>query len=102
MAAKTSKDISNNIKRLNGILSRQREALKAMALNDPEFKTTEAAIKKTLSEIKANKKSLEEVIKKKKLLKQKLILLKRKKILLMLKHPLMLRQLKSTRCLKCC
>lgn len=71
MAAKTSKDISNNIKRLNGILSRQREALKAMALNDPEFKTTEAAIKKTLSEIKANKKSLEEVIKKEKAAKAK-------------------------------
>ena len=71
MAAKTSKDTLNNIKRLNGILSRQREALKAMALNDPEFKTTKAAIKKTISEIKANKKSLEEVIKKEKAAKAK-------------------------------
>jgi len=64
MAAKTSKDISSNIKRLEGILKRQREALKAIGLDDPEFKTTEAAIKKTLSEIKTNKISLEDAIKK--------------------------------------
>ena len=64
MAAKTSKDISNNIKRLDGILKRQREALKAIGLDDPEFKTTEAAIKKTVSEIKANKKSFEDAVKK--------------------------------------
>jgi len=71
MAAKTSKDISNNIKRLNGILERQRESLKAMGLKDPDFKLVEAAIKKTLSEIKANKTSLEEVIKKEKAAKAK-------------------------------
>lgn len=71
MAAKTSKDISNNIKRLNGILSRQREALKAMSLKDPDFKLVEAAIKKTLSEIKANKTSLDDVIKKEKAVKAK-------------------------------
>jgi hypothetical protein len=68
---KTSKDISNNIKRLNGILERQREALKSLGLKDPEFKTTEAAIKKTLSEIEANKKSLDDVIKKEKAAKAK-------------------------------
>lgn len=78
MAAKTSKDISNNIKRLNGILSRQREGLKAMGLEDPDFKLVEAAIKKTLSEIKANKKSLEEVIKKEKAAKAKVDLAKAK------------------------
>jgi hypothetical protein len=71
MAAKTSKDISNNIKRLNGILERQRQALKSLGLKDPEFKTTEAAIKKTLSEIKANKTSLDDVIKKEKAAKAK-------------------------------
>jgi hypothetical protein len=64
MAVKTSKDISNNIKRLNGILKRQREALKAIGLDDPEFKTTQAAIKKTVSEIKANKISFEDAVKK--------------------------------------
>jgi hypothetical protein len=64
MADKTSKDISNNIKRLNEILKRQREALKAIGLNDPEFKTTEAAIAKTVSEIKRNKTSLEDAVKK--------------------------------------
>jgi hypothetical protein len=71
MAAKTSKDISNNIKRLNGILSRQREGLKAMGLKDPDFKLVEAAIKKTLSEIKANKKSLEDIIKREEAAKAK-------------------------------
>jgi len=71
MAAKTSKDISNNIKRLNGILERQRESLKAMGLKDPDFKLVEAAIKKTLSEITANKKSLEEVIKQERAAKAK-------------------------------
>jgi hypothetical protein len=50
MAVK-SNDVKNNIKRLKGILSRQREGLKALALDDPEFKQTEAAIKKTISEI---------------------------------------------------
>ncbi len=55
MAAKSSKDISNNIKRLDGILQRQRQALKAMALDDPDFKITETAIKKTISDIKKNK-----------------------------------------------
>jgi len=78
MAAKTSKDISNNIKRLNGILSRQREGLKAMGLKDPDFKLVEAAIKKTLSEIKANRKSLEEVIKREKAAKAKVDLAKAK------------------------
>jgi len=55
MAAKSSKDISNNIKRLDGILQRQRQALKAMALDDPDFKATEVAIKKTISDINKNK-----------------------------------------------
>jgi len=71
MAVKTSKDISNNIKRLDGILKRQREALKAIGLDDPEFKTTEAAIKKTVSEIKANKTSFEDAVKKEKAAKAK-------------------------------
>jgi hypothetical protein len=71
MAVKTSKDISSNIKRLNGILERQREALKAIGLDDPEFKTTEAAIKKTVSEIKASKTSLEDAVKKEKAEKAK-------------------------------
>jgi hypothetical protein len=78
MAAKTSKDISNNIKRLNGILERQRESLKAMGLKDPDFKLVEAAIKKTLSEITANKKSLEEVIKQERAAKAKTDLAKAK------------------------
>ena len=78
MAAKTSKDISNNIKRLNGILSRQRETLKAMGLKDPDFKLVEAAIKKTLSEIKANKTSLDDIIKKEKAAKAKADLAKAK------------------------
>jgi hypothetical protein len=76
MAVKTSKDISNNIKRLNGILKRQREALKAIGLDDPEFKTTEAAIKKTLSEIKANKISFEDAVKKETSVKAKASLAK--------------------------
>lgn len=50
MAVK-SNDVKNNIKRLKGILSRQREGLGALALDDPEFKQTEAAIKKTIAEI---------------------------------------------------
>ena len=71
MAAKTSKDISNNIKRLDGILKRQRDALKSINLKDPEFKLTEAAIAKTVSEIKANKTSLAEAIKKETAVKAK-------------------------------
>lgn len=78
MAAKTSKDISNNIKRLTGILERQRQALKSLSLKDPEFKTTEAAIKKTLSEIKANKTSLAEAVKQEKAVKAKADLAKAK------------------------
>ena len=50
MAVK-SNDVKNNIKRLKGILSRQREGLGALALDDPEFKQTEAAIRKTIAEI---------------------------------------------------
>jgi len=63
MAAKSSKDILGNIKRLNGILDRQRQSLKAMALDDPDFKTTEAAIKKTISDIDKNKLNLAKAIK---------------------------------------
>jgi len=61
MASK-SNDIKNNIQRLKGILSRQREGLKALALDDPEFKLTAAAIKKTQSEIKANTKKYDDAL----------------------------------------
>jgi hypothetical protein len=64
MAAKTSKSISSNIKRLGGILERQREALKALSLSDPEFATTKSAIQKTLDEIESNKLELAKVVKK--------------------------------------
>ena len=57
---KPSKDIKNDIKRLTGILERQRQGLKALTLNDPEFKQTEAAIKKTTKEIEKKKTILEE------------------------------------------
>jgi hypothetical protein len=71
MAAKSSKDISGNIKRLNGILDRQRQSLKAMALDDPDFKTTEAAIKKTISDIDKNKLNLAKAIKDERAVKAK-------------------------------
>jgi hypothetical protein len=64
MAAKTSKSISSNIKRLGGILERQREALKALSLNDPDFAATKNAIQKTTSEIESNKLELAKAIKK--------------------------------------
>jgi len=53
-----SKDVQNDLDRLNGILERQRQGLKALALDDPEFKQTEAAIKKTVSEIEKKKEVL--------------------------------------------
>jgi len=59
---KSSDDIKNNIDRLNIIINKQREALKALALDDPEFKQTEAAIKKTQSEIKANTKKYDDAL----------------------------------------
>ena len=55
---KPSKDIKNDIERLTGILQRQRQGLEALALDDPEFKQTEAAIKKTTAEIAKKKKVL--------------------------------------------
>jgi hypothetical protein len=64
MAAKTSKSISSNIKRLGEILERQREALKALSLNDPDFAATKNAIQKTTSEIESNKLELAKAIKK--------------------------------------
>ena len=64
MAVKTSKDISSNIKRLGGILERQREALKALSLNDPDFAATKSAIQKTLDQIESNKLELAKVVKK--------------------------------------
>jgi hypothetical protein len=64
MAVKTSKDISKNIKRLNEILERQREALKALSLNDPDFAATKNAIQKTTSEIESNKSDLAKAVKK--------------------------------------
>lgn len=71
MAAKSSKDISSNIKRLNGILERQRQALKAMALDDPDFKATEAAIKKTIADVKKNKTDLAQAVKDERAVKAK-------------------------------
>jgi hypothetical protein len=59
---KSSKDVKNDIERLTGILQRQRQGLKSLTLEDPEFKQTEAAIKKTTSEIEKKKKVLKESI----------------------------------------
>lgn len=59
---KPSKDIKNDIERLTGILQRQRQGLESLALDDPEFKQTEAAIKKTASEIAKKKKTLKESV----------------------------------------
>jgi len=59
---KSSKDVKNDIERLTGILQRQRQGLKSLTLEDPEFKQTEAAIKKTTSEIENKKKVLKESI----------------------------------------
>ena len=74
MAVKTSKDISSNIKRLQGILERQREALKALSLSDPEFSTTKSAIQKTVSQIKSNESELAKAITKEKSAKAKVSL----------------------------
>ena len=57
MATKSG-DVKNNIKRLKGILERQRQALKTLALDDPEFDPTQAAIKKTTKEIEKAQESL--------------------------------------------
>jgi hypothetical protein len=54
MATKSSKDIQNNIKRLRIILNKQRESLKSLDLNDPEFNQLKKAIAKTESEISKN------------------------------------------------
>ena len=54
MATKSSKDIQKNIKRLRMILNKQRESLKSLDLNDPEFKQLRDAIAKTESEISKN------------------------------------------------
>ena len=59
---KPSKDVKNDIERLTGILQRQRQALQSLALDDPEFKQTEAAIKKTTVEIAKKKKVLKESV----------------------------------------
>lgn len=59
---KPSKEVKSNIKRLTGIIERQRQYLKSLALDDPEFKQTEAAIKKTAAEIKKAKTTLKESI----------------------------------------
>jgi hypothetical protein len=59
---KSSKNVKNDIERLTGILQRQRQGLKSLTLEDPEFKQTEAAIKKTTSEIEKKKKVLKESI----------------------------------------
>lgn len=74
MAVKTSKDISSNIKRLQGILERQREALKALSLSDPDFATTKSAIQKTVSQIKSNESELAKAITKEKSAKAKISL----------------------------
>jgi hypothetical protein len=57
---KKSGDVKANIKRLQGILDRQRQALKSLALDDPEFKQTQEAIKKTTKEIKKSEDTLKE------------------------------------------
>jgi hypothetical protein len=54
MATKSSKDILSNIKRLRIILDKQRESLKSLDLNDPEFDQLKKAIAKTESEISKN------------------------------------------------
>lgn len=59
---KPSKEVKSDLKRLTGIIERQRQALKSLALDDPEFKQTEAAIKKTASEIEKAKTTLKESI----------------------------------------
>ncbi len=54
MATKSSQDIQNNIKRLRVILDKQRESLKSLDINDPEFNQLKGAIAKTQSEISKN------------------------------------------------
>jgi hypothetical protein len=63
MATKSSGDIKNNIERLKIILDKQRESLGALDLKDPDFKTLEAAIRKTESEIKKNTAQYKESVK---------------------------------------
>lgn len=63
MAIKNSGDIKNNIERLKIILEKQRESLKALDLKDPDFKTLEAAIRKTESEIKSNRVKYQDAVK---------------------------------------
>jgi len=63
MATKSSKDIQNNIKRLRIILNKQRESLKSLSLNDPEFNQLKKAIAKTESEISKNDVAYKKVFK---------------------------------------
>lgn len=63
MANKDSGDIKNNLERLKIILAKQRESLQALDLKDPDFKTLEAAIRKTEAEIKANRNKYKEAVK---------------------------------------
>ena len=63
MATKSSGDIKNNIERLKIILEKQRESLGTLDLKDPDFKTLEAAIRKTESEIKKNTAQYKESVK---------------------------------------
>ena len=63
MATKSSKDIQKNIKRLRIIIDKQRESLKSLDLNDPEFKQLTDAIAKTQSEISKNDVEYKKVLK---------------------------------------
>jgi hypothetical protein len=63
MATKSSKDIQKNIKRLRVIIDKQRESLKSLDLNDPEFNQLKDAIAKTQSEISKNNVEYEKILK---------------------------------------
>jgi hypothetical protein len=63
MATKSSKDIQKNIKRLRIIIDKQRESLKSLDLNDPEFNQLKDAIAKTQSEISKNNVEYEKILK---------------------------------------
>lgn len=58
-----SKDVKSDIKRLKGILDRQRQYLSALAIDNPEFQETQDLIKKTMGEIKKKEETLKESIK---------------------------------------
>lgn len=59
----SSKKVKSDVKRLKGILDRQRVALKSMTFDDPDFKPLQEAIKKTTAELKKKEDALKESVK---------------------------------------